>query len=117
MTDIYADVEVYDHENIAAHPYVVTLLQQKNERLFFDCKLTKINRMGMKQERILIISSMAVYNMARKGKRNFVIQRRIPLVSVEAITISDPDLKSDEVLLHVKNEYDYRYNAPEDIKE
>lgn len=43
------------------------------------------------------------------GKKAYKIARAIKLEYIDAITASSDDIKSDELLIHVENEYDYRY--------
>ena len=58
-----------------------------------------------------MITQKAIYNASKK-KNNWKIKRSIELQKVEAMTISQPTLNSNELIIHVKNEYDYRYVAP-----
>ena len=39
----------------------------KNEKLWFTDKINKINRYGLTQERNIIITENAIYNLKKKG--------------------------------------------------
>ena len=39
----------------------------KNEKLLFNDKINKINRYGLTQERNIIITENAIYNLKKKG--------------------------------------------------
>ena len=43
-----------------------------NEELLFTDKINKINRYGMTQERNILITNKAVYNLKKKGKYIFL---------------------------------------------
>eukprot|EP00826_Nyctotherus_ovalis_P007529 TRINITY_DN1189_c0_g1_i4.p1 TRINITY_DN1189_c0_g1~~TRINITY_DN1189_c0_g1_i4.p1 ORF type:complete len:530 (+),score=174.62 TRINITY_DN1189_c0_g1_i4:155-1744(+) len=68
-------------------------------------KLYKYNDFNMKQKRIIVITSKFVYNM--KGKN---IKRKISLAEVTATTQSRHP-ESQEFIIHVPSEYDYRYSS------
>ena len=55
------------------------------------------------QERVLMISDKAIYNLSQSYSS---IKRRIPFDQVQSVTSSE---SSDEFLVHVPTEYDYRY--------
>lgn len=57
-----------------------------------------------------MITDQNLYSMKAKGS-GFVTSRKIQISAIDAITLSDPNIKSDEVLVHVRAEYDYRYNC------
>lgn len=83
-----------------------------NETVFLSCTITKYNDLGFRQERILVVTENAIYNCKRK-----VVQRRMPLEKLDAITVST---MSSEFVLHIKDEYDYRllsYERRQDIIE
>eukprot|EP01083_Nonionella_stella_P001734 4940_1 len=65
--------------------------------------ITKINKRNKKQNRVLVLTDQAVYNIKSK-----TIKRRIPLSQVAAITQS---AVSPEFTLNVPSEYDYRFEA------
>jgi hypothetical protein len=63
--------------------------------------VTKINRKDKPQERILVVTNKAVYNLSKSKK----LKRRIDVTKVDAITVST---MSDEWVIHSFAEYDYR---------
>jgi len=74
----------------------------KDESLFFSDKLTKVNRYGMNQERNILITNLAIYNLKKKS-----LKRRIDYKSLRGITVSKI---TDEFVLHGNDEeYDYNY--------
>lgn len=76
------------------------------ERVFFSAIVTKINRKNAHQDRILLITDQALYNMMPNvyGKH----KRRIPMRQVTGVTASTT---SPEFVVHVSDEYDYRYTS------
>lgn len=72
-----------------------------NEKIVYAAQLTKYSDLNIRQDRLLVVSEQAVY-VIKKTK----IQRRIVYDKLEAISVSTI---SSEFLLHVKDEYDYRF--------
>lgn len=72
-----------------------------NEKVFYSTMITKYNDQGIRQERSLVLTDNAIYNLKRND-----IQRRIPYEKLESITKSK---LSSEFVLHIKDEYDYRF--------
>ena len=85
-----------DYVNVKATPHLVN-----NEKIFFSALITKYNEFGFRQDRVLVVTINAVYNLKRNA-----IQRRIPLERLEALSLSTT---SSEFVVHVKDEYDYRF--------
>lgn len=73
-----------------------------NERVYFKNKIIKFNDFNRSQERTIVITSNAIYNIKKETK----IKRRIPLDNLDGFTISN---SSSEFLIHIKNEDDYRF--------
>ena len=70
------------------------------EKLIYSCKVIKENRFGMNQERSLVISDKAIYNLKEKE-----FQRRIEITKIKGITVSKI---SDQFVIHGnEEEYDY----------
>ena len=69
--------------------------------MFFSCIITKYNDYGFRQERILVLTNEAIYNINKKK-----VKKRIGYRDLEAISIST---MSSEFVLHIKNSNDYRY--------
>ena len=85
-----------DYLNFKASSHLIN-----NEKIVLSCMVTKYNEAGYRQERVLILTENAIYNI-KKNK----VKRRIPYEKLDAITISTT---SSEFVLHVNDEYDYRY--------
>lgn len=71
----------------------------------FSDEITKINRKDSPQRRVILITDKAVYNVL---PGTFKCKRRILLDRLEEITVSQV---SDEFVVHVPSEYDYRYSS------
>lgn len=74
------------------------------ETVLFSSVVTKINRKDKAQDRVLVVTNLAVYNMSKSK----AVKRRIELGRVEGITLSTT---SDEFVIHCPSEYDYRLTA------
>ena len=82
-----------------------------HEEIYYSGKLIKVSGgfFGSKQERNIIITDKAVYNLKEKEKK-----RRIDLENIAGITISRV---TDQFIIHCKNdEYDYLYISPNRFK-
>ena len=73
-----------------------------NEPVSFSDTAIKINMWGIKQERILLMTTNNIFNFKKK-----TMKRKIPIEKIGAIIISTKNSK--EIVLHVPSEYDYRY--------
>lgn len=69
----------------------------------FSDFLVKINPRDKPQERVLLITDKALYNLLPTNYSK--CKRRIPLDAIDFVTVSET---SDEFVLHVPSEYDYR---------
>ncbi|ETO23692.1 hypothetical protein RFI_13487 [Reticulomyxa filosa] len=76
------------------------------EKIIFSDNLIKINKRGKEQERVLLITDKAVYNL--KPKEYHKCQRRIDIDKIVSISEAKD---SDEFTVHVPEEYDYRYKT------
>lgn len=76
------------------------------EIIELSTKLLKINRKGKEQQRVLMLTNKAIYNI--KPNKLGSCQRRIIMGAVASITSA---LKSQEFTINVPTEYDYRYKA------
>ncbi len=72
-----------------------------DEKLLFSSQIIKINAKGYDQQRNLLITSKALYNLKKKE-----LKRRIDISKLTGITISR---KSDQFVIHGDEEYDYHY--------
>ena len=85
------------------HEYIYSLGEDA-EKVCFSDYVMKINMRDQSQERILMITTSAIYNLLpnKVGK----CRRRIAFKDIECITASK---FSKEFVCHVPSEYDYRY--------
>ena len=63
--------QVKDYLNFAKEKSLVKLIG--NEVLLFTDKLIKINRYNYSQERNILITNKAIYNLKKKSKNNIYI--------------------------------------------
>jgi hypothetical protein len=71
------------------------------EDILFSDHVTKINRKDKSQHRILVVTSHGLYNIA-----GGIVKRRIDVKTIDGLTVSG---LSDEFVIHVPSEYDYRF--------
>lgn len=86
--------------------YVLVTYGKREESVVFSSIVTKVNRKNKEQNRALMITTLALYNL--KPNDFGVCKRRILIENVAAITIST---SSDEFVIHVPDEYDYRFKS------
>lgn len=112
-------IEVYDYLDVHKNSRFDGLVTE-DEIIYFSAKLIKINKRLVPQERFLIITDKALYNI---HPRNSVVskiafglapccalRRKIKAEKIFAMTVSgNPD--SDQFVIHVDGEYDYRYDG------
>eukprot|EP01083_Nonionella_stella_P064611 168603_1 len=77
------------------------------ETVRFTSLVTKINRRDKEQTRELLITDKAIYNL--KPGEHSKPKRRIDLKRIAFMSLSQ---LSDEFVLHVLEEYDYRFKSP-----
>jgi len=82
--------------------------ESKNEKesVVYSNQVIKINRRGKEQLRTLLVTTKAVYNCMPKKVSN--CKRRIPIEEIASITLSTV---SDEFVLHIPRDYDYRFKS------
>ena len=82
-----------------------------------SCLVYKYNKRLKRQERCLLITSKAIYNINKQDflanfisifNSTFAIKRKIDIAKIAAITVSE---LSSEFVIHVRDEYDYRYGS------
>lgn len=98
-----------DHLSLAANKKVLAMLAKHgspSEKVVFSDFVIKINKRGKEQTRTILVTDMAVYNLI-PDKYNKV-KRRVDIESITAISIST---MSDEFVMHIPEEYDYRYKS------
>jgi len=72
----------------------------------YSNQMIKINRKGKEQVRTLLITNKAVYNCMPKNVSR--CKRRIRIEDIASITLSTV---SDEFVLHIPSDYDYRFKS------
>jgi len=80
------------------------------EKIVFSDYVIKINRKDKEQTRVMLITNKAIYNLlpGRDNQNIGKCKRRIEIKDLAAITLSQ---KSDEFVIHVPKDYDYRYKS------
>ena len=91
---------VYDFLNLSKN-YTIKNNITREEEIQYSDKITKINNRGWKQERNIIITDKAIYNL-----KKMTLKRRIDFKTIMGITINQP---TDEFVIHC-NDIDYDYN-------
>ena len=77
-----------------------------DEKVYYTDYVTKINHYGMSQERILLLTDQALYNLKKKS-----LKRKIPFSVLRGITYTTA---SDEFIIHGNDdEYDYSFVTAE----
>ena len=93
----------YDFLNYSKDHYIKTNVT-RDEIIEFSDKIIKINRFGFKQERNIIITDKAVYNLKKTS-----LKRRIDIKAIQGITLAKT---MDEFVIHCSgDDYDYYSNA------
>ena len=64
------DTSDKDHLNFKNEKNIKSIIG--DEKLLFSDKLIKINRYGLSQERNILITDKAIYNLKKKGKNNII---------------------------------------------
>merc|ERR1719367_802557 len=76
------------------------------EKVQLSLSLIKINRKGKEQQRVMLITDKAIYNLMPRDLSK--CRRRIRLENVASVTFST---STQEFAIHVPEEYDYRFKA------
>jgi hypothetical protein len=100
-------IERADHLALGEVVAVQKLLQKEGpgESIIFSDLVTKINRKDKEQTRILLVTDKGLYNLI---PNNYKLKRRISIASLLALSMSS---SSEEFVVHVQDEYDYRYKS------
>lgn len=78
----------------------------RDETIIYSNKVEKINKFGFNQDRILIVTDAACYNLKKSE-----LKRRIEMSNIRGLTVSTI---SNEIIIHGEGqEYDYYYNTKE----
>ena len=92
--------KVFDSLNWANDKEIQEMI--KDEKLYFSGMITKINHYGMSQERSIILTEKALYNMKKKSLR-----RKIAYTDIRGITYSK--ITYEFVIHGNDDEYDFQY--------
>ena len=93
-------IKIIDSLNFTDDKEIKKLIE--GEKLYYADLITKINHYGMNQERSIILTSKALYNMKKK-----TLKRKLVYNEILGITYSKV---SFEFIIHGNNEeYDYYY--------
>lgn len=98
-----------DHLNLVGNSKVQAMLKKHGnvtEKIIFSDFVIKINKRGKKQTRTILVTDKAVYNLMPEKYNK--CKRRVDIKSIIAISVST---MSDEFVMHIPDEYDYRYNS------
>lgn len=98
----------FDYLNLGKNASVLSILSKhglgaEHESVEYSDFIVKINPRDKPQERVILITNKAIYNVMPNDFSR--CKRRIPLEAITTITVSKV---SDEFVLHVPTEYDYR---------
>lgn len=109
LNNVVKSHTTHDHLNLASSTSVRSVLGKYHEAnteaetVYFSDFIIKINPQGRPQERLLLISNKAVYNLMPNDYKK--CKRRVEIAKIGNITAST---KSDEFVIHIPEEYDYR---------
>ena len=99
-------IQVHDLLNIKEDNSTLSLL--KNEKVYYSDVINKINHYGLNQERCIILTDIALYNMKKKE-----LKRRISYKEILGISYSNV---SNEFVVHGDHsQYDYHYNSQDKL--
>ena len=91
----------YDFLNLSKN-YTIKNNITREEEIQFSDKIFKINKYGWKQERNVLITDKAIYNLKKLS-----LKRRIDFKTIIGITLSK---LTDEFVIHCNDiDYDYHY--------
>ena len=94
----------YDQLELQGNKAYEKYIDFTTEPVVFSDTAIKINMWGIKQERILLMTSNNIFNFKKK-----TMKRKIAVEKIGAIIVSTKNAK--ELVLHVPSEYDYRYQV------
>ena len=94
----------YDTLNWAKDKDILSII--KDETLYYSNKIQKINHYNMSQERFLVLTNEALYNIQKKK-----LKRKMKYSEIRGITFTK---LSPEFVVHgIDGEYDYLFQSPE----
>lgn len=98
------DQPFYDTLNWAKDKDILSII--KNETLYYSNKIQKINHYNISQERFLVLTNEALYNIQKKK-----LKRKMKYSEIKGITFTK---SSPEFVVHgCDGEYDYHFQSPE----
>jgi len=106
-----------DHLHFSALPPIRRLIRElgdsnpKPEEVRFSAHVQKVNKKGLNQTRIFLVTDKAVYNILQAKGDEYKCQRRIGFHEIAAMTISTQP-QSTEFVLHLAKDYDYHFLSP-----
>lgn len=110
-----------DHLHFSALPAIHRLLRElgdnnpKHEEVRFSAHVQKVNKKGLNQNRIFLMTDKAVYNIVHPKMDEYKCQRRIAFHEIAALTISAQP-QSTEFVLHLGKDYDYHFLSPNKVE-
>ena len=100
--------EYLDYLNIQSDADVLKIIGS-DEPIIYSERVSKINQYSFSQKRILIITTLKLYNFRERGGKK-QLKRVIPIGAIGGISKSLAK-KSKEFVIHVPEQYDYRYQT------
>jgi len=82
-------------------PMMKVLVRYGEREVCFSAVVTKLNKRNKMQERILVVTESALYNI----DKNLGVKRRIPLSTIGGVSLSI--FEDNFIIVHVPMEYDY----------
>ena len=93
---------VYDKLEVQGNKQYEKFVDFAKEPVIFSDNAIKINIWGMKQERLLLMTTHHIFNFKKKN-----MKRKIAIEKIGGIIVSTKNSK--ELVVHIPSEYDYRY--------
>ena len=95
-----------DFLNFSKDSEIITAIN--SEKILYSNKIQKMNSILFKKERNLIITDSAIYTFQNKK-----LKKSLKYNDIKALTFSS---KSNEFILHRKNQYDFHFSCSDKIK-
>lgn len=80
--EILSELEGFDYHDCRNCPEITDQLDY-GEEIYFSGTVTKFNKMDWKQERLFLVTNIAIYNI-----KKYKIQRRIPIKDIGKQSVS-----------------------------
>lgn len=101
-----------DSLNLFVNTTVQKILQQnKEQRVLFSAVVTKVNRKNKSQERTLMLTERALYNLEPK---TLEVKRRIDALKIDSVLFTSLT-ENDEFVVKIPSEYDYMFSSDKKI--